>query len=138
MKKQLLTASLIAASFVAGRTTQQTTVQSIELEPQLIIPAIVTDVHDGDTLTVEVKNKIQVRMLENYAIELSDEKGIEARNALAKKCPVGSEVIVKIPYKTDIWRMFTFGRILGYIYKDGEDLSDFIVKSGYATKTKVK
>lgn len=138
MKKQLLAASLIAASFLAGRTTQTTSVQSIELEPQLIIPAIVTDVHDGDTLTVEVKNVVHVRMLDCWAKELKEDGGKESLENLRKNCPENSEVLLQVPIKTDITRMFTFGRVLANVYKDGKNMSEIQMQEGFATKQKVK
>jgi endonuclease YncB( thermonuclease family) len=138
MKNKALTTGLVAIAFTGGRLTQTENLKSVDLDPCLVIPAVVTNVHDIDTMTVEVKQRLQVRLLENYGVELSNENGIAARDILKTKCPEGSDVILRIPYKTDIWKMFTFGRVLGYVYKDGENLSEFAVKSGYATKTKTK
>jgi len=137
MKKQLLTASLITAAFVSGRITQPTVLRSIELEPQLIVPAVVTNIHDGDTLTVEIKQKVNVRMLDCWAKELKEDGGEQSLENLRKICPETSEVLLQVPIKSDITRMFTFGRILGNVYKDGKNLSEEQVKQGFATKTKI-
>lgn len=135
---------VLAAGLVIGRSTSPQEIKKVEqvaLEfaiPQITVPGIVTNIHDLDTLTVEVKQKINVRMLDNYAIELSDENGLKARDLLIEKCPIGSEVIVQIPFKQDLSKMLTLGRVLGRVYKDGEDLSEFAVSTGFATKEKIR
>lgn len=106
--------------------------------PQITLPATVTNIHDLDTVTVEVTQRFNVRMLDNWAIELSNENGKKARDLLIEKCPIGSEVIVQIPFKQDLSKMLTLGRVLGKVYKDGEDLSEFAVSTGFSTKEKIK
>lgn len=111
-------------------------------QPALITSAKIIDVHDGDTVTVLVQKELKIRMLDCWAAELSEKRGVEARDHLKTLLNNGDEVTVEIPLETNVSRSLTFGRFLGTIYKDinkdGEDenLSEEMVKSGYATKTK--
>ena len=44
----------------------------------LTLPGNVLDVHDGDTVTVEVKRTLRIRLLDCWAPELRDAGGLEA------------------------------------------------------------
>lgn len=137
MKQKLGIAALIAASFIGGKITNESRTLSSVIEPQISIPAKVISVHDGDTLRVQFQIESSVRMLDCWAAELkSGELGLKSKENLIKLCPEGSEVLIKIPFNSDISKMFTFGRILGYVYKDGNNLSELQVKQGFATKVK--
>lgn len=111
-------------------------------QPAFITNAKIIDVHDGDTVTVLVQKELKIRMLDCWSPELNEKRGAEARDHLKSLVNNGDEVTVEIPLETNVSRSLTFGRFLGIIYKDidkdGEDenLSEEMVKSGYATKIK--
>lgn len=137
MKKKIGIAALMAASFIGGKITHESNTFSYAIEPQISLPAKVISVHDGDTIRVKFEIESSVRMLNCWAKELkTGESGLQAKENLLKLCPEGSEVLIQIPFKSDISKMFTFGRILGNVYKDGNNLSEIQVKQGFATKEK--
>jgi endonuclease YncB( thermonuclease family) len=64
--------------------------------------AVVTDVHDGDTITVNLDlgvgtwhHDFHVRLIGGNAQELKDPGGEEARQNLAGLLPLGSRVVVR-------------------------------------------
>lgn len=139
MKNKLALTSLMVVSFVGGKLTQTDYINSAATDPQIALPATVVSVHDGDTMRVRFEVETSVRMLDCWSAELKDgEKGLQAKENLLKLCPDGSKVLIRIPFSSDISKMFTFGRVLGRVYKDGKDLSEEQVKEGFATTTKKK
>ena len=50
------------------------------------------------------------------------------------------EIVLFIPAddKGEIKDVFTFGRVVGHIFYNGEDMSEHMIESGHATKHKVK
>ena len=103
---------------------------------QLSLPCTIVEVYDGDTLTVEVSLKARVRLLDCWAPELRDAGGKASRDNL--KQHEGKEAILQIPLEgaDRLDDIFTFGRVLGYIYVGEVSLSDKQVREGFATKEK--
>lgn len=99
----------------------------------------VVSVHDGDTLTVEVSRRLQVRLLDCWAPELRDEGGPESGQHL-RRLADGKKATLHIPAAKngEEWRLLTFGRVLGHVWLEGDEcsLSEHQVKAGKATKTK--
>lgn len=110
--------------------------------PAIISSAKIIDVHDGDTVTVLVQKQLKIRLLDCWSPELSQPEGISAKNYLQSILKNDDEIMVEIPLTTDISKSLTFGRFLGFIYKDingdgqEENISNEMVKAGHATKTK--
>lgn len=111
--------------------------------------AIVTDAeivewYDGDTAVVNVTTQYRVRLLDCWAPEVKgDEKesGLKSKEYIKSICPEGSTVRLKIPTTGRLQDSLTFGRVLGEIWSQSEDgewhnVSDQMVKDGFATKTK--
>lgn len=122
----------------AGLVAPKDKVDSSVPEPQITLPATVISVHDGDTMRVRFEIETSVRMMDCWAAELkTGEKGLQSRENLLKLCPEGSKVLIQMPFKADITKMLTFGRVLGNVYtSDGTNLSEAQVKQGFATKEK--
>jgi endonuclease YncB( thermonuclease family) len=109
----------------------------------LTFPATVTRVIDGDTVEVEIKRKIRIRLLDCWAPEtrttnlVEKAKGIKSKKNLQKEAE-GQPVSVSVPIEAGgkFGDAMTFGRVLGHIVRsnDGVDLSVLQVESGYATK----
>jgi endonuclease YncB( thermonuclease family) len=105
--------------------------------------AIVDRVIDGDTLDVLITVPVRVRMLDCWAPEITGgEKldGLASKALLEQMAPVGSPVHVNIP-TGDIDALagvFTFGRVLGEVWRVGDDesLSALMVAAGAATREK--
>lgn len=101
----------------------------------------VVEVFDGDTITVEIRKRLKIRLLDCWAPETrtkdADEKkrGFAARDYM-KSLAEGKEGVLFIPTEDDISKVFTFGRALGYVWIGDTNLSEEMVKKGHATKTK--
>ena len=108
-------------------------------QPGVSARCIVTDVYDGDTVTVELRIPIRVRLLDCWAPELRDAGGAEAKAAL-QRIAAGRHGLLWVPL-ADVHRLddaFTFGRLLAHLQIDGADktVSQLQVEAGHATTTK--
>lgn len=129
---------MLLGGLTIGHLSSSNNTISNEIVPEMVLPAIVTSVHDGDTLSVKFNIEANIRLIENWSPELSKPGGKESLENLTKLCPVGSKVMVKVPLYDNLSKSFTFGRIVGRVYKDGLDLSELQVSQGFATKKKGK
>lgn len=121
-----------------------------DLYPSITSSAIIKDVYDGDTITVTFYKEVKIRMLDCWAKELrsSDpeekQKAIEAREFLKNALKNGDKVLIRIPTTDRLQDSLTFGRALGHVWKDLDgdgkldNISDYMVKNGHATKNKEK
>ena len=122
--------------------------------PKGITTAVkVVRVIDGDTVDVEIKRTIRVRLLDCYAPETRTRdpeekiKGYESKKHLhdmltqvfyndfaARK---KKQVTLYIPAdeQGELKDNFTFSRVLGRLFVNGEDVSERMVEAGKATKT---
>lgn len=106
--------------------------------------ARVVNVVDGDTIDVEVRRTMRIRLLDCWAPETHtrnlEEKlrGVAAMNAMRAMLPVNQEVTVHIPTNDhqDIAHVMTLGRVLGRIYVGEVDVSQEMVEHGHATISK--
>ena len=115
-------------------------------QPELGITTkgILTRIVDGDTVDVEIRKTVRVRLLDCWAPETRTKdleekaKGLQSKHHLSQVCPVGTEVVVHIPASKDgeIADVFTMGRVLGFVFVDTQDLSEIQVSAGNATRTK--
>ncbi|WP_437230427.1 thermonuclease family protein [Planctomicrobium sp. SH661] len=115
--------------------------------PQVVLPCEVTDVYDGDTLTVRVTLDLRIRLLDCWAAELHTKDLREKQAGLAaaetlKAHAVGQSGVLMIPIG-DAGRLddlFTFGRLLAHVQLSGDKqtLSEWMVKKGHAKPTKAE
>jgi len=105
--------------------------------------AVVDRVIDGDTIDVLITVPVRVRMINCWAPETrGDEKaeGQVSKALLEQMAPVGSQVHVNIPttHVDALAGVFTFGRVLGEVWRAGDDesLSALMVAAGAATREK--
>lgn len=112
-------------------------------EPGINVVAVVTEVYDGDTITVAVTRTFRVRLLDCWAPEVRGNEapdGLQAKAAMQDILPVGSSVLLEIP--SDNTRRFdttvSMGRVLGRVWKDKRDVSQEMVQTGWATATRPK
>lgn len=118
-------------------------VESAEPNPQVTLPCRVTEVYDGDTVTVEITLPIRVRLLDCWAPEIrttdpvEKQAGFKSRDHLSKLAE-GKTGTLMIPLAgADRFDdVITLGRVLGYIWVDGKDISAEQRKAGHATKEK--
>lgn len=119
-------------------------------EPSWTTQAVVTRVIDGDTLDVEIRRTIRVRLLDCWSPESRiDSRLPEAERAAAKVAgnaakshladlATGRAVILQIPLGTDgnTSHIMTLGRVLGNVWlvdDQAETLSEKQIKAGHAT-----
>jgi endonuclease YncB( thermonuclease family) len=114
---------------------------SNEPTPQLTTRAIVTEVYDGDTITVEVRTVLRVRLLDCWAPEIrgdviEKQYGHASRDYLRSLLPVGTEITLQVPIGDRLDDSFTFGRVLGHVWCGADRVSDLMVRDGYAQREK--
>lgn len=103
----------------------------------------VTEVVDGDTLEIEVKYRLRVRLLDCWAPESRTANLEEKRRGLASKANLqrlagDKEVFLFVPtgnMKT-LGDLYSLGRVLGAVWVDGEvqSLAERQVADGHASK----
>ena len=104
----------------------------------------VVQVYDGDTVVVEIRKRVRVRLLDCWAPEVRTKDAAEKKRGNASKAnlqallPEGSDATLHIPGSVDIGRSLTFGRFLGHMWADAEDdnVSVQQVAAGHATEMK--
>ena len=112
-------------------------------KPGWITKATVTEVLDGDTVEVEIKRTMRVRLLDCWAPETRtrDEaekaKGLKAKSCL-KQLVGDKEVTLFIPTEDEgeLQDLLTFSRFLGRIYINGFDVGERMVQLGLASPQK--
>lgn len=105
---------------------------------------------DGDTIEVEVRRVIRVRLIDCWAPEsridsrLPNAAQTEAKRAgkaakeNLRRLAEGRDVVVQIPTGEDVAKAITLGRWLGNVWVEGDEksLSEQQVDAGFATRQK--
>lgn len=130
--------------------------QPVTLSPSLSQPpflglstqAIPTHVIDGDTIEVEIRFTLRIRFLDCWAPETrttdpeEKKRGQWAKAYLSRALADEIEreepvtIFVPSPPSGKVGDLWTFGRVLGYVWDDdhNENLSAVMVEAGHATK----
>jgi endonuclease YncB( thermonuclease family) len=112
---------------------------------RLTSPARIVSIHDGDTVTVELKLQTSIRLLDCWAPEITGQEkqnGLKSKQFLETCLKSGDEVVVDIPFQENFSKSLTLSRVLARIYKDvdndgtKDDLSKVMVKNGFAKEKK--
>jgi endonuclease YncB( thermonuclease family) len=115
-----------------------------QIDPAITLPAKIVEVKDGDTISVEFTIQANIRLVDCWSPELGTKEGDAAKEFLGKLLKKDSNVLVKIPFDGKISKSLSLSRLLGRVYKDTdgdgilEDMSEMMVKWGFATETKPK
>lgn len=122
----------------------------------IVTDAKVINVVDGDTIDLKIEKIIRVRLRDCWCAETrtrdleEKQKGLAAKDhmedLLGKRFVYfgrkrfDKDVVLFIPADEDgeIKDVFTFNRVLGHVFVDGEDVSERMVMDGHATKKKVR
>lgn len=96
---------------------------------------------DGDTVDVEIRKVVRVRLLSCWAPETRTKDKAEKKRGLASKANLvklaeGKDVVLHIPGSKRLSDSFSFGRVLGDVYVDGKSVAVSQVEGGFATKEK--
>lgn len=120
----------------AGEITDPDPFCMIRPSPGLTARCRVIEVYDGDTVTVEMRIPVRVRLLDCWAPELREDGGEESREHLDWIAGL-EDGMLWVPWGDarragDVW---SFNRILGHVWIDGSDesLSERQVLAGHAT-----
>ena len=144
VRELLILATMV---FVAAGLLAMAVAEDLSPPPRGIsTEAVIEDWYDGDTATVTIKLQCEVRLLDCWAPEVKGPErplGLQSRDHLRKMVPEGSTVRLFIPSTGRLGDSLTFGRILGSMWIENEDgsfmnVSDQMVRDGFATRTKVK
>lgn len=110
----------------------------------LAVPANVVSVYDGDTMTVEIRLRVNVRlcgdgMKQCWAPELKEPGGPKSKESL-QLATMGRHGTLWIPLgnATNLSQLFTLGRVLGDFWVDGEEesVSEMQVRTKHAATKK--
>lgn len=103
------------------------------MSKEWVVQGVVINVHDGDTITVDVDlgwyltYRVHVRILHINAPELSTPEGKVAQQAAASHMPAGS-IVILTSHALD-----KYGRSLGSLaLPDGTDFGQWMLDHGYA------
>lgn len=105
--------------------------------------AIVRRIVDGDTLDVELRLPVRIRLLDCWAPEtrgLERDQGLRARQFLEALAPPGTHVRVNVPtgQADALGDVLTLGRVLGQVWCQDADRSvaEMMVAAGHALPSK--
>lgn len=104
-------------------------------------PCKVVNVVDGDTVDVEVRRVIRIRLLDCWADETRTRNADQKQRGLAAKEHLravadGRDATLFVPGGDVLKDRLTLDRVLGRVWVGGEDLSELQVKGGFASKGK--
>lgn len=120
-------------------SAEQTTPKPAAVVPMLRIPAVINEVHDGDTISVSFDFAARIRLIDCWAPELkTGEPGRASKANLIKLTSRTQRCVVEIPLHDDIGKSTSLGRVLGRVTVQGQDsdLSTQQVQGGFATRRK--
>ena len=119
----------------------------------LTLPGKIVEVHDGDTVTVEVTTRMRVRLIDCWAPETrTDGRVAPEQQAAAKAAGIASreylqQMVSRSPkcklhiprVGDDLGDVTSMGRVLGKVWLADDatrSVSERMVSAGHATKTK--
>lgn len=119
----------------------------------LTLPGKIVEVHDGDTVTVEVVTRMRVRLIDCWAPEvMTDRRVAPAEQAAAKAAGAASreylqQMVSRSPacklhiprVGDDLGDVTSMGRVLGKVWLADDathSVSERMVNAGHATRTK--
>lgn len=117
-------------------------------------PARVVEVHDGDTVTVEIVTRVRVRLIDCWAPEVTKDRRVPAAEQAAAKAAGDAsrqhlqQLVSRSPDRCilfvprvgdDIGDSTSMGRVLGHLWLADDldhSVSERMVAAGHATKVK--
>lgn len=141
----IVIAVAVLSCLAVAYATLQAGMSFDQYDQKIVKEAVVTDVHDGDTITVEMTYSINVRLIDCWAPEIKGkekELGVKSKDHLNSLVKKGDKVLVEVPLTNHLSSSLSLGRVLARVYKDvdgdgkNDDLSTVMVNDGFATKNK--
>src|SRR5262245_37647133 len=121
--------------------------QTVAPAAQITVPCLVPNVVDGDTVDLELRVVVRVRLVatggrgcwapESRTTNLAEkERGLAAKRNL-ERMALGKAGLLSVPLKSDrLIDVMTLERILGEVYVAGKSLGDEQIRQGFASSTK--
>ncbi len=116
------------------------TLSPLDLKRGLVAKCDILEVYDGDTVTVELRIPLRVRLLECWAPEIRTRDPVEKLHGEASRdhlrsIALNKEGLIHVPWEDAkrVDNVFTFGRVLAHIWVDGVSLSEQQVAQKHAT-----
>lgn len=109
-------------------------------EPGWTTEAELSRIIDGDTIEVEIKRKVKVRLKDLLVDELKTPDGESAKQYLIRMLKVFDKLTLFIPANSAerLMDFNSFDRVVGTIWlKNGDNLADKIVESGHGRYIKL-
>jgi len=102
--------------------------------------ARLTEVHDGDTITVDTDlgmnvwvKGVHIRLLDVWAKELKEDGGEQARDALIAMLK-GKDITIQTIRRSSGTYVKSFNRWLGVVWADGVNVNEWMVLHNHATR----
>jgi endonuclease YncB( thermonuclease family) len=118
--------SLLGLAYAAERAPQ----------PSITLPCTIAEVTDGDTVVVQLRLTASVRLKDCWAKELGS-GGEPAKNRLTKLAQgKDATLTIDLSEAKRLGDVFSFGRVIGTLWIEGDCVNRQLVKEGFATKVK--
>ena len=111
-------------------------------EPGIVLDGTIVNVVDGDTVDIEFKRRVRVRLRDCWAPETRTTDPVEKQRGLAAKHFVmgwegqPARLVVNTDGDEDWGDGLSFGRAVGDVWVHGYNIAPRIIQAGHATKTK--
>lgn len=97
----------------------------------------ITDIYDGDTITATIDCgfgvKLEKQKIRLYGIDTPEVRGSEKEEGRKVRDILREKILEKnVILKTIKDKKGKYGRYLGIVFLDGENINDWLVKNGHA------
>lgn len=104
-----------------------------------VYTAFVTSVYDGDTITCTIdcgfNVKLHGRKIRLHGIDTPELRGVERTDGLRVRDLLREKILgKKIVLRTIRDRTGKYGRYIGVVYVDGENVNEWLLREGHATE----
>lgn len=111
--------------------------------PGLVVNGRITNVVDGDTLDMEIRVRVRVRLLSAWVPDTNRDSTLAERDAAdaatrhLEDIALGEPATLFVPFTgaRSVGSLFSFDRVLGRVWVYETDLSEAQVKAGHASST---
>lgn len=109
---------------MAKKKNKEKVAPEVPPEPSYVTKAKCTNVHDADTITVEVKRTFNIRLGNASKAELDTEEGKALQKRL-EELLLGKDVVVQIPFGDNekLMDFNSFERVVGFVWLNGKLIS---------------
>lgn len=105
-------------------------------QPGIALPCTIAEVTDGDTVVVQLQLTTSVRLKDCWAKEMGS--GGEPAQKRLTKLAQGKDatLFIDLSEARRLGDVFSFGRVIGTLWIDGDCVNRRLIKEGLATESK--